>query len=65
MPVASLFDHLEKGATIDQFLEWFPDMNATDVHEVLRFARASLRVPEKAAGRFCSITVCLGAFPVI
>jgi len=49
MPVASLFDHLEKGATIDQFLEWFPDMNAIDVHEVLRFARASLRVPEKAA----------------
>ncbi len=24
MPVASLFDYLGKGGTIDEFLEWFP-----------------------------------------
>ena len=49
MPVASLFDHLNKGATIDEFLEWFPDMEPVDVHAVLQFAQESLRVPEKAA----------------
>ncbi len=26
MPVVSLFDHLDQGATIDEFLEWFPDV---------------------------------------
>lgn len=49
MPVASLFDHLNKGATIYEFLEWFPDMEPVDVHAVLQFAQESLRVPEKAA----------------
>jgi uncharacterized protein (DUF433 family) len=31
-PVASLFEHLDKGATVDEFLEWFPSMSRDHVH---------------------------------
>ena len=40
--VASLFDHIDRGATVDEFLEWFPDVNSGQVHQVLDFAKASL-----------------------
>jgi uncharacterized protein (DUF433 family) len=43
--VLSLFEHLDKGSTIDEFLEWFPDVSAEQVHEVLRFAMSSLEQP--------------------
>ena len=43
MPVASLFDHLDEGSTLDEFFEWFPDVPGELVHEVLRFAKDSLR----------------------
>jgi uncharacterized protein (DUF433 family) len=49
MPVVSLFDHLDQGATIDEFLEWFPDVPAALVHEVLQFAMASLERPVAVA----------------
>jgi uncharacterized protein (DUF433 family) len=42
MPVVSLFEHLDKGSTIDEFLEWFPEVSVEQVHEVLAFAKASL-----------------------
>jgi uncharacterized protein (DUF433 family) len=42
LPVASLFEHLEKGSTVDEFIEWFPAVTAEQVHEVLVFAKASL-----------------------
>lgn len=35
VPVAALFENLRDGATIDQFLEWFPGVRRTDVEAVL------------------------------
>lgn len=43
MPVASMFENLDKGATVNEFIEWFPDVPAELVHEVLRFTQDSLR----------------------
>jgi len=44
-----LFEHLDQGSTIDQFLEWFPAVNREQVHEVLAFAKASLDQPAAVA----------------
>jgi uncharacterized protein (DUF433 family) len=49
LPVLSLFDHLDKGGTVDEFLEWFPDVSRTQIHEVLEFAKASLERPAAVA----------------
>ena len=49
MPVASLFEHLDQGSSVDEFLEWFPDVGREQVHEVLVFALHSLKQPEAAA----------------
>jgi len=35
VPVAALFENLRDGATVDQFLEWFPGVNGADVAPVL------------------------------
>ena len=35
VPVAALFENLRDGATIDQFLEWFPGVSRNDVDSVL------------------------------
>lgn len=40
--VATLFDHLDRGSAIDEFLEWFPSVSAEQVHAVLDFAKRSL-----------------------
>jgi uncharacterized protein (DUF433 family) len=42
VPVKALFENLEDGATIDQFLEWFPGVARRQVEAVLDFAAASL-----------------------
>ena len=49
MPVVTLFEHLDQGGTIEEFLEWFPGVPAELVHEVLQFAMASLERPVAAA----------------
>jgi uncharacterized protein (DUF433 family) len=41
VPVRALFENLETGATIDQFLEWFPGVTADRVTAVLEHAEAS------------------------
>jgi uncharacterized protein (DUF433 family) len=38
VPVRTLFENLESGATIDQFVEWFPDVTREQVKNVLTFA---------------------------
>jgi Uncharacterized conserved protein len=38
VPVRALFENLESGATIDQFVEWFPDVTKEQVKNVLTFA---------------------------
>ena len=47
--VATLFEHLDKGSTIAEFLEWFPSVSREQVHEVLAFAKDSLEQPAAVA----------------
>jgi len=42
VPVRSLFENLEDGATVEQFLECFPGVQRVQVESVLDFATASL-----------------------
>ena len=49
LPVAALFEHLDQGSTIDEFLEWFPSVNREQVHHVLAFAQSSLEQPTAVA----------------
>jgi uncharacterized protein (DUF433 family) len=42
VPVRALFENLETGATIDQFLEWFPGVTLEQVVAVLAHAEQSL-----------------------
>ena len=44
VPVKALFENLESGATVDQFLDWFPGVNREQVLAVLAFAEESLAV---------------------
>jgi uncharacterized protein (DUF433 family) len=37
VPVAALFENLRDGATIDQFLEWFPGVSRAHVEAVLNY----------------------------
>ena len=49
VPVRALFENLEDGASVDDFLEWFPGVARTQVEAVLDHASASL-VVEVATG---------------
>jgi uncharacterized protein (DUF433 family) len=42
VPVKALFDNLEAGATVDQFLLWFPGVSRQQVESVLEHAAKSL-----------------------
>ena len=42
VPVRALFENLESGATIEQFLEWFPGVTSGQVAAVLEHAEQSL-----------------------
>jgi uncharacterized protein (DUF433 family) len=42
VPVKALFENLEGGATVDQFLTWFQSVSREQVLAVLEFAEASL-----------------------
>jgi uncharacterized protein (DUF433 family) len=44
VPVKALFENLESGSTVDQFLEWFPGVNREQVLAVLEFTEKSLAV---------------------
>jgi uncharacterized protein (DUF433 family) len=48
VPVSALFSNLEGGATIDEFLEWFPGVSVTQVKQVLEHASRSLGDPVAA-----------------
>jgi uncharacterized protein (DUF433 family) len=49
LPVSALFEHLDQGSTVDEFVEWFPSVSQQQVHEVLAFAKSSLEEPVAAA----------------
>ena len=48
VPVRALFENLEDGASIDDFLEWFPGVTRAQVEGVLEQAAASLVVEATA-----------------
>jgi uncharacterized protein (DUF433 family) len=42
VPVKALFENLEGGATVQEFLEWFPGVERGQVEAVLEYAQRSL-----------------------
>ncbi len=42
VPVRALFENLESGATIEDFLNWFPGVQRDQVLAVIRWAEQSL-----------------------
>ncbi len=49
LPVAALFEHLDRGSTIEEFLEWFPSVTREQIHQVLAFTKSSLEQPAAIA----------------
>ena len=45
VPVSALFTNIESGATVDEFLEWFPGVARDQVNSVLEHAGHSLAEP--------------------
>ena len=45
VPVAALFENLRDGATIEEFLQWFPGVTYTQVEAVLNHELMALAVP--------------------
>jgi uncharacterized protein (DUF433 family) len=43
IPVSALFENLEGGATVDQFLQWFPGVTREQIDAVLDHAARSLQ----------------------
>jgi len=37
VPVQALFDNLDSGATVDEFLNWFEGVSREQVEEVLKY----------------------------
>jgi uncharacterized protein (DUF433 family) len=37
VPVSALFENLRDGATVDEFLEWFPPVKKSQVEAVLNY----------------------------
>ena len=48
VPVKALFENIEDGATVSEFLEWFPGVTKQQVEAVLEFASQSLAVAEQS-----------------
>jgi uncharacterized protein (DUF433 family) len=42
VPVRALFENIESGATVNDFLQWFPGIKREQVDAVLEFAEESL-----------------------
>jgi len=48
VPVQALFENIEGGASIDDFLEWFPGVSRRQVEAVIEFVSADLLVGSAA-----------------
>lgn len=44
VPVSALFENLEAGASVDEFISWFPGVTKEQVSQVLSHAERSLEV---------------------
>lgn len=45
LPVSALFENLESGATVEEFIEWFEGADEWKVRAVLQHAADSLKAP--------------------
>ena len=45
MPVYALFENLESGATVKQFLEWYPEVKEWQVAAVLKHETDYFKAP--------------------
>jgi uncharacterized protein (DUF433 family) len=46
VPIEALFANLADGATLDEFLSWYPGVHKQDAEAVLRFAAQILKSPQ-------------------
>ena len=46
VPLAALFENLRDGASIDQFLEWFPGVQRSQIEAVLEHEAVAAAHPE-------------------
>ena len=49
VPVIALFENLEGGASVDEFLSWFPGVMKEQVDAVLEYTIQSLKSDSRAA----------------
>jgi uncharacterized protein (DUF433 family) len=49
VPVVALFENLEGGASIDDFLSWFPGVTREQIEAVLAYTIQSLKTDLQAA----------------
>jgi uncharacterized protein (DUF433 family) len=49
VPVVALFENLEGGASIDDFLSWFPGVTREQVEAVIEYTIQSLQTDRQAA----------------
>ena len=49
IPVVALFENLEGGASVDDFLSWFPGVTKEQVEAVLGYTIQSLKADRQAA----------------
>ena len=47
VPVAALFENLKDGASVEQFLQWFPGVDGRKVEAVLAHEVSSLEAPAR------------------
>ena len=45
VPVYALFENLESGATVKEFLEWYPEVEQWQVEAVLKHEAEHLKTP--------------------
>ena len=43
VPVAALFENLKEGATVEEFLEWFPGVQRSQVESALEHEASAAR----------------------
>lgn len=49
IPVTALFENLEDGASVDEFISWFPGVTKEQIDAVMEYAISSLKEERLAA----------------
>jgi uncharacterized protein (DUF433 family) len=51
IPIRALFENLDGGGQVDDFLEWFPGVTREQVEQVIAFVEDHERLTSKPVGR--------------